>query len=125
MITEGVICTRCANELELLDICEGDEEVGNTYVFCCPHCGARYECTEVPEQERKDYDFYANGEEDISMRICEPDIFNVYCTNCGHRVSVSNNFMLSDYYDTIDNDDEFHTQSMSLLWNAGSEMGYL
>ena len=87
MITEGVICTRCANELELLDVWEGDEEFGNTYVFYCPHCGARYECTEVPESEKKDYDFYANGEEDISMRISEPDIFNGYCTNCGHRVS--------------------------------------
>lgn len=53
MITEGVICTRCANELELLDVWEGDEEFGNTYVFYCPHCGARYECTEVPESEKK------------------------------------------------------------------------
>ena len=52
MITEGVICTRCANELELLDVWEGDEEFGNTYVFYCPHCGARYECTEVPESEK-------------------------------------------------------------------------
>ena len=106
MITEGFICTRCANELELLDVLEGDEEFGNTYVFYCPHCVARYECTEVSESEKKDYDFYANGEEDISMRISEPDILNGYCTNCGHRVSVSNNFMLSDYDDTIDNDDD-------------------
>ena len=42
MITEGVICTRCAHELELEDIWEGEEDYGNTYVFYCPYCGASY-----------------------------------------------------------------------------------
>lgn len=106
MITEGVICTRCAHELELEDIWEGEEDYGNTYVFHCPYCGARYECTEVSESERSEYDFYANGEEDISMRIDEPDIMNGHCTNCGHNVSMSNNFMLSDYDDSITNEDD-------------------
>ena len=106
MITEGVICTRCAHELELEDIWEGEEDYGNTYVFHCPYCGARYECTEVSESERSEYDFYANGEEDISMRIDEPDIMNGHCTNCGHNVSMSNNFMLSDYDDSITNKDD-------------------
>ena len=106
MIAEGVICTRCAHELELEDIWEGEEDYGNTYVFYCPYCGARYECTEVPESERDEYDFYKDGEEDISMRIDEPDIMNGHCTNCGHNVSMSNNFMLSDYDDSITNEDD-------------------
>ena len=109
MITEGIICTRCAHELELEDIWEGDEDYGNTYVLHCPYCGARYECTEVPYSERNEYDFYKDGE-DISLRIDEPDIMNGHCTNCGHHVSMSNNFMLSDYDDTIedDNDDKMN-----------------
>ena len=79
-------------------------------MFHCPYCGARYECTEVPEEERKDYPFYENGEEDISMRIEEPDIMNGHCINCGHKVSMCNNFMLSDYDDTItdENDDKMN-----------------
>lgn len=114
MITEGVICTRCAHELELEDIWEGEEDYGNTYVFHCPYCGARYECTEVSESERSEYDFYANGEEDISMRIDEPDIMNGHCTNCGHNVSMSNNFMLSDYDDSITNEDD---EKMNFILN--------
>ena len=106
MITEGVICTRCAHELELEDIWEGEEDYGNTYVFHCPYCGAKYECTEVPESERDEYEFYKDGEEDISMRIDEPDIMNGHCTNCGHHVSMGNNFMLSDYDDSITNKDD-------------------
>ena len=106
MITEGVICTRCAHELELDDIWEGEEDYGNTYVFHCPYCGARYECTEVPESEKDEYEFYKDGKEDISMRINEPDIMNGHCTNCGHHVSMSNNFMLSDYDDSITNEDD-------------------
>ena len=110
MITEGVICTRCAHELELEDIWEGEEDYGNTYVFHCPYCGARYECTEVPESKRDEYEFYKDGNEDISMRIDEPDIMNGHCMNCGHHVSVSNNFMLSDYDDSItdENDDKMN-----------------
>ena len=110
MITKGVICTRCAHELELEDVWEGDESYGTTYVFHCPHCGARYECTEVPESERENYEFYKDGEEDISLRIDEPDIMNGHCSNCGHHVTMSNNFMLSDYDDTItdQNDDKMN-----------------
>ena len=33
MITEGVICTRCAHELELEDIWEGEEDEKNYYEF--------------------------------------------------------------------------------------------
>ena len=111
MVTEGLICTRCAHPLELQDVLEiGEEEYGPLYNFLCPHCGARYECTEVSEGEKKNYPFYDDGEEDTSLRIDEPDIMNGHCTNCGHHVSMSNNFMLSDYDDSItdDNDDKMN-----------------
>ena len=64
----------------------------------------------MSESEKSEFPFYDNGEEDISLRRDEPDIMNGYCTNCGHSVSMSNNFMLSDYDDTItdDNDDKMN-----------------
>lgn len=111
MITEGVICTRCAHELELEEVLDiGDDDYGKTYFYHCPFCGARYECTEVTESERKNYPFYENEEENVLLRIVEPDIMNGHCTNCGHSVSMSNNFMLSDYDDTItdENDDKMN-----------------
>lgn len=106
MITEGIICTRCGHNLELIDVWNVVTEFGETYIFYCPHCGARYECTEVAETERENYDFYKDGEEDISMRISEPDIMNGHCTNCGHEVSMGSNFMLSDYDDTITDEND-------------------
>ena len=109
MKTENLKCNRCLCELEVEDIFEGDEEMGVTTYLVCPNCGAKFECTEVPEQEKQDYDFYRNGE-DTSLRIDEVDIMNEHCTNCGHNVSMSNNFMLSDYDDTIvdENDDKMN-----------------
>ena len=107
MITDGIICTRCGKPLELIDSEDiGDDEYGTLYTFICNHCGAMYECTEVAEQYRKDYPFYENEAENIRLRITEPDIMNGHCTNCGHSVSMSNNFMLSDYDDTITDDDD-------------------
>ena len=110
MNTDNVKCTRCMEDLILEYIDEGVEgEIGPTYNFICPNCGARYECTEPCEEEKKDFDFYKDGE-DISGRITEIDIMNGHCTNCGHSVSMSNNFMLSDYDDTItdENDDKMN-----------------
>jgi hypothetical protein len=54
------------------------------------------------------YDTVRDG--NISGRITEIDILNGHCTNCGHIVSMSNNFMLSDYDDTItdENDDKMN-----------------
>jgi len=102
MITEGIICTRCGKLIELINTEDiGDEEYGLEYTFKCNHCGAIYECTEVAEKYKKDYPFYENEEENIWQRQIEPDIMNGHCINCGGNVSVSNNFMLSDYDETI------------------------
>ena len=76
MITTGIKCNRCLEELVLEEIFEGDYEIGPTYNFVCPNCGARFECTEVTEDEKQDYEFYRDGEEDISGRIDEEDIMN-------------------------------------------------
>ena len=102
MITTGIICTRCGKPLELEET-EGpvDDDYGATYYFVCPHCGARYECTEVSDSQKSDYEFYDDEKENIHLRIDEPDIMNGHCINCGHKVSMSNNFMLSDYDDSI------------------------
>lgn len=101
MKTENLKCTRCFNDLIVEEVVD---DVNLTELIC-PNCGARYTCYEPEESERMEYDFYKNGE-DISGRITEPDIYNSHCTNCGHHVYVVNNFMLSDYDDTITDDDD-------------------
>jgi len=55
MITTGIICTRCGKPLHLEET-EGpvDDDYGATYYFVCPHCGARYECTEVSDSQKSD-----------------------------------------------------------------------
>ena len=111
MITEGLICTRCCKPLKLEEEYDtGSEDYGFEYDFVCPHCGARYECIEVSDTEKSEYPFYDDGKEDIYSRIKETDIMNGHCTNCGHEVSMSSNFMLSDYDDTItdENDDKMN-----------------
>lgn len=106
MVKDGIKCNRCLHELVLEEVFDGDYEVGPTYYFVCPNCGARFECTEVTEDEKKDYEFYNGGNEDISGRLQEIDIMNGHCINCGSKVSMCNNFMLSDYDDTITDDDD-------------------
>ena len=107
MVTKGLICNRCKHNLTLIDTYNiGDEDYGNMYLFRCYNCGAEFECTEVSEQDKKNYDFYKDGKEDISGRIDDVDIMNGHCINCGSNVSMSNNFMLSDYDDTIKDDDD-------------------
>ena len=101
MITNGIKCNRCLEELVLEEIFEGDYEIGPTYNFVCPNCGARFECTEVTEDDKQNYEFYADGGEDISGRLQEEDIMNGHCTNCGHKVSMCNNFMLSELLSPI------------------------
>lgn len=102
MNTENVKCTRCMHDLVVDEILEEeDTEFGTTTYLTCPYCGASYECTEPPKSEQSQYEFYRNGEESVYGRITEPDILNGHCTNCGHTVYVSNNFMLSDYDDSI------------------------
>ena len=103
MITEGVFCTRRGNKLTLDEIIDiGDDDYGPQYNFTCENCGAKYECTEVPEKEKKNYEFYEHEKENVFLRREEPDIMNGYCSNCGHHVSMCNNFMLSDYDETIE-----------------------
>ena len=58
MITEGVICTRCAHELELEDIWEGEEDYGNTYVFYCPYCGMQEVRWDNSENEKNIYPYW-------------------------------------------------------------------
>lgn len=105
MDTNNLKCVRCGNILEVEDIMEEDCEVGQTTYLFCPYCGAKYEETEPIEEEKKNYDFYKDGN-DISGRLDEIDIMNGHCLNCGHNVSMCNNFMLSDYDDTIEEADD-------------------
>ena len=105
MITEGLKCVRCEHDLEVEEVLDFDNECGKTTILFCPYCGARYEETEPLEEDKMNYDFYKNGC-DTSGRLDEADIMNGHCLNCGSKVSIANNFMLSDYDDTITEPDD-------------------
>jgi len=107
MNTEGLKCNRCGAELKVLDeMTDGFEEYyGTSTVLICPNCGATFECLEPSEERKSEYDFYKDGEP-IDGRLDEPDLANGHCINCGHVVSMSNNFMLSDYDEEITNPDD-------------------
>ena len=103
MKTENLYCHRCGKPLETVTV---DTEFAESayYVFRCPNCGAEYEVIE-PE-DKSEYPFYP--EEDISMRVGDEGdhLMNDICLNCGHKVSIGNNFMLSDYDESIIDDDD-------------------
>ena len=97
MKKENLFCHRCGHELEVIDEYEINEGGrGNYYRFKCPHCGIIYELDEPDSEEKKEYDFWKD--ENIEMRVGDEGghIENDVCLNCGNKVYVGNNFMLSD-----------------------------
>lgn len=106
MKTEGLKCNRCGHELVVTEVLDYEDDTeGVTTYLKCPYCGVEIECTEPSNEEKMNYDFYKDGEP-TGGRLVEPDIMNGHCTNCGHEVSMANNFMLSDYDDEITSDDD-------------------
>lgn len=105
MNTENIKCNRCGHILEVAEVWDEDmdEYYGPSTYLKCPYCGAEFECVEPSQSEKKNFDFYKDGEP-IDGRLEVPDIMNGHCINCGHPVSMSNNFMLSDFDDTITDD---------------------
>ena len=106
MKTEGAKCSRCMTDLEWDVVYDfEDESCGTITHLRCPNCGARYECMEPIEHEKFNYEFYMEGDP-TSGRIKDTDIMNGHCTNCGGKVFVTGNFMLSDYDDTVTEDED-------------------
>lgn len=98
MKKENLFCHRCGHELTLIEEeLINEDGRGNYYRLSCPYCGAIYELDEPDEEEKKEYDFWK--EEDISERVGNEGghVMNDICLNCGNKVYVTNNFMLSDY----------------------------
>lgn len=104
MITEGLKCARCMHELFKLDEFEFEGMGRETYLVC-KHCGAKYEILEPTDEEKADMEFYQNNMP-IDGRMTEPDMYNEHCINCGERVGISSNNMLSDFDDNIEDDDD-------------------
>lgn len=106
MKTEGLKCNRCGHDLDVEEVVDFEDK-GESVVtnLRCPYCGAYFECMEVPESEKMEWDFYKDGEP-TNGRFTEIDIMNSHCMNCGHSISMSGNFMLSDIDDTITDDDD-------------------
>lgn len=121
METKNLYCHRCGCELEIVDECEvGEEGIGKSYRFFCPNCGAIYDVDEPDEDDKSEYDFWKNP--DISGRVgSEGDhINNDICINCGHKVYVGNNFMLSDCEgEELPEDDDKMNYCINTCQNCG------
>lgn len=106
MKTENLKCNRCGHILEVDEVLDYDDNTeGITTYLKCPYCGVELECTEPAEDDKMNFAFYRDGEP-IDGRYNDIDIMNGHCTNCGHEVSMSGNFMLSDYDEEITSDDD-------------------
>lgn len=120
MITEGLKCARCMHDLVVLESYNfwGDE-YGMTTILQCPHCGASYECTEPNDEDKMEYQFYQNNQP-TDGRLQEEDIMNEHCLNCGEKIFVTGNNMLSDFDETVkDDDDDAMSYNMCTCPNCG------
>jgi len=121
MNIENLYCHRCGHELEVVDKYEMNEDGGGIYYrFCCPNCGAIYEVDEPDDEEKTNYDFWKDP--DTSQRVgTEGDhVNNDICINCGHKIYVGDNFMLSDCMgEDLPEDDDKMNYCINQCQNCG------
>ena len=95
-------CYQCETELELLPE-DYDGESQELKRFVCPHCGVIYD-TFIPEsEERQDYHYFNN---EVECPISDENHgYEGKCPNCDHYVVAMNNFMRSEVYGDVDEND--------------------
>ena len=102
MRKDNVICDYCGAVMDVVETTEAiDCEFGETIYFNCPNCGTLFECTEPSADRTADFEFYAD-EKIINERLPQYS----HCTNCGHSIGSSGNLMLSDFDDSVSDDDD-------------------
>lgn len=98
-------CIRCDHELELLTGDEYDEiydEEGVKY-YVCPYCGARYDISIPDDDEKENYHLY---NEEIECTVSDENHgYEGRCLECGHYLIIMNNFMRSEVYGDVDEED--------------------
>lgn len=95
-------CYRCETELELLpEVYEGENEEVRRDV--CPHCGIIYDTLLPDPEERQEFHFFNESAECTVSD--ENHGYEGKCPNCGHYVVAMNNFMRSEVYGDVDEDD--------------------
>lgn len=95
-------CYRCETELELLpEEYEGENEEVRRDI--CPYCGIIYDTLLPDPEERQEFHFF---NEDAECTISDENHgYEGKCPNCGHYVIIMSNFMRSEVYGDVDEDD--------------------
>lgn len=99
-------CIRCNHELELLS--SDDEmydlvEEGEAKCYVCPYCGARYDVG-IPDDDEKERYHYYNKDAECTISN-ENHGYEGKCLECGHYLIIMNNFMRSEVYGDVDEED--------------------
>ena len=95
-------CVRCNHELELVTD-ERYEEDDCIKLYQCPYCGIQYEVNIPSIEDREDYHYYNNDKECTISD--ENHGYEGHCTECGHYVIITNNFMRSEILGDVDETD--------------------
>ena len=123
MITKGLKCGCCGADLKVDEVMPEemfDDELGERTFLVCENCGVRYDVSEPSSENKKNFEFYSIGGEDIGGRV-DSDVMNEHCLNCGHRIYVTGNFMLSDLWDDVKEEDDMMSFNMSQCPYCGCE----
>ena len=95
-------CAACDHELEVMTEYQWDEE-DNMKTYICPHCGRIYD-VELTVDEDKQY--YHHYNDDVNCTISDENHgYEFKCTECGHYVIITNNFMRSEVYGDVDEEE--------------------
>ena len=95
-------CIRCGHELKLDCDLSHEEDIDKKY-YVCPHCGITYDVTLPIDEDKQDYSYYNDSVKcDVSD---ENHGYEGKCTECGHYVIIMNNFMRSEVYGDVNEED--------------------
>jgi predicted RNA-binding Zn-ribbon protein involved in translation (DUF1610 family) len=99
-------CVRCGHDLELINDEESkyplEEEGIKRYM--CPYCGVIYD-VQIPEDEEKEDYHYYNDKVECTISD-ENHGYEGKCPECGHYVIILNNFMRSEVWGDVDEDEQ-------------------
>lgn len=99
---ERPLCMRCDHELIEVDAGLTGEELG-VREFNCPYCGTIEIFYPCPEEDRENYAYY-NDENEDTLGGCDHG-YPGLCPQCGSHIIWGSDFMRSEVLGDVDEDD--------------------
>lgn len=93
-------CMRCDSPLTLI---EEIEEIGQK-TYLCENCGTIHVYYECPDEDKENHAFYNDDKEDSLGSSSHG--YDGLCPNCGSHIIWSSDFMRSEVWGDVDNDDD-------------------